>query len=62
MSFFMTEFDRTPHKKLRQGSTEINLVTIGSKCRVTIRSFTIRSVTIRRFACIVNRSTIFSPR
>ena len=48
----MAEFGRTPHKKLSQGSTEVNLVTIRSKCRVTIRSFAVRSVTIRRFACI----------
>ena len=54
MSFFMTDFGRTPRKKLNQGSTEVNLVTIRSKCRVTIRNFTIISVTIRRFACINN--------
>ena len=49
--FFMTEFERTPHKKQIQCSTEVNLVTIRSKCRVTIRSFSNRSVTIRRFTC-----------
>ena len=58
MSFFMKEFGRTPHKKLSRGSTAVNLVTIGSKCCGTIRSFTIRSVTIRRFASIPDFNTL----